>query len=234
MLVNKTTYNLEAIETVTVSNPSGTAPGYKEVRTYNCPMHTTAGFFTATSGPAGTTGTYIANTGSGWGTSPNYLNGYYKNGTGTLYTNATVTTIIANVTCQYHSYVPSNGHNGTDGLPGSPHTAETATDVQSTTTGQPYEIEYTGVKKDEGSDNPLTVMPNPGVENIMFTFSSEKGGTTRILIFDISGKKTGDITVEALAGKNSMLLDISTLPKGMYTLNIEHDQKIERTRFEKQ
>ncbi len=67
-------------------------------------------------------------------------------------------------------------------------------------------------------DAKISFYPNPATENLFLELSALKDKNVSIIIFDIGGKKVIEINTMEVRDKNT--IDISTLPKGNFVLNI--------------
>ncbi len=69
----------------------------------------------------------------------------------------------------------------------------------------------------------LVVSPNPATDRIQLEFNSDHSFRAELLVFDASGNEQMKKYMDAHAGDNEFSLSISSLPKGMYFLNVLDD-----------
>ncbi|MEO0896870.1 MAG: M4 family metallopeptidase [Bacteroidota bacterium] len=62
--------------------------------------------------------------------------------------------------------------------------------------------------------------PNPTIESLKIGFENVNGSEVDLSIFDLAGRRVGQMTVEAQPGVNGIKLDISNLPAGIYLVRI--------------
>ena len=75
--------------------------------------------------------------------------------------------------------------------------------------------------------NELQLFPNPAKDVITLS-GLENKGVVKIIAAD------GRLAKQITAASNSMLIDISTLSKGMYVLQYSNDKKTEQVKFVKE
>jgi len=71
--------------------------------------------------------------------------------------------------------------------------------------------------------NSLLVSPNPATDRIQLKFNFERSFRAELLVFDASGNEQLNKYMDARAGDNEFSLNISSLPKGIYFLNVVDD-----------
>ncbi|MEM7085440.1 MAG: T9SS type A sorting domain-containing protein [Bacteroidota bacterium] len=86
-----------------------------------------------------------------------------------------------------------------------------------------FEIETDGIlSMDENFSNSFSIYPNP-VAEIMVIQSNEVFPNLEIALFDMNGRRL--FSESNVANSNSLLLDISKFPAGMYLLQINSEEK---------
>ena len=83
-----------------------------------------------------------------------------------------------------------------------------------------------GLEENEELGN-MNVYPNPGAGEVNLSFDVNYGQTVQVSFTDVTGKVVNSQIVNAATGKNIVMMDASTLSKGMYfvTLTSETSQK---------
>ena len=70
-------------------------------------------------------------------------------------------------------------------------------------------------------DNRMTLYPNPTKDNTQLSIQSEGKQTAFLKIFDLSGKAVSERQLNLDNGANQYEIDLSHLPAGLYTVNIQ-------------
>jgi hypothetical protein len=73
------------------------------------------------------------------------------------------------------------------------------------------------------ANNPVAVgaiFPNPANENVTVTFLSAVAGPGTIVISNMLGQMVSTVAVKAEAGNNFKQVDVSTLPAGVYFVQL--------------
>ncbi|MCI4670172.1 MAG: T9SS type A sorting domain-containing protein [Bacteroidia bacterium] len=65
------------------------------------------------------------------------------------------------------------------------------------------------------------IYPNPTTNSTSIRMVSDKAGPLDVKIYDVKGKELIREEYEVVPGKNTMFLDLSQLPKGVYTLEVK-------------
>ena len=87
----------------------------------------------------------------------------------------------------------------------------------------------------ESFDNPvskISIVPNPAKEKAELNFTITESGNAEILIVDILGNqmlKIGDYT--AFSGSNSLSIDLSNYPVGIYNVLVKTSAGITSQKF---
>ena len=82
-------------------------------------------------------------------------------------------------------------------------------------------------------DNGVIVAPNPVNENnIVVSYSSASDNvTTTINIYDVTGQIVYKQNVNSSEGTNAVVIDVSTLSKGMYFISVSDQNKSGKTKL---
>ena len=77
-----------------------------------------------------------------------------------------------------------------------------------------------------------TIAPNPASDEATLTFHLDEMDKIEIIISDMTGRIISAIIPEScMIGENSVILDLSSMPSGMFTYSIKNSQKIETKPF---
>ncbi len=82
----------------------------------------------------------------------------------------------------------------------------------------------TGINGDESSpvfsQTGLLVFPNPVSTAASVRIQTQSPAQARLQVFDISGRTVRSETIELASGENTAVVDVSTLPSGLYTVRV--------------
>jgi len=85
-----------------------------------------------------------------------------------------------------------------------------------------YSSSFSYVGIDEIIDNSeVNIYPNPAEEKLNIDFKLLKDSDIKVEIISISGQSIMSKTVSAKSGNNNLVLDVNTIPKGFYILNLK-------------
>lgn len=85
-----------------------------------------------------------------------------------------------------------------------------------------WAVDNVGVKERETLTG-LNVFPNPSSRIVNVSFSSETRQDVSMILYNQAGQEVYSETIQKLSGKCLRAIDVSNFPKGVYTLNILHD-----------
>ena len=77
----------------------------------------------------------------------------------------------------------------------------------------------------------ITLFPNPAKNNLSVEFNSDNDAQVKIAISNLMGQQVINTRERAAAGLNTLKLDIGTLKKGVYILEIENNGVVSRKNF---
>jgi hypothetical protein len=81
----------------------------------------------------------------------------------------------------------------------------------------------TGIDEANALAGSLQIFPNPASSQVEVSFST--GSDVQLSLFNISGQLVSYLKAEKSTGVQRKVIDISTLPKGVYTLQLTSDQE---------
>jgi hypothetical protein len=82
----------------------------------------------------------------------------------------------------------------------------------------------TGVSESHMLSNNISLFPNPSSSELSVNFDSKQSGVAELSIYDVSGKHYNTIKdLSILPGDNSMKINTSGLPEGVYIIGIHVD-----------
>ncbi len=80
-------------------------------------------------------------------------------------------------------------------------------------------------------DASLSVYPNPAHTVLNVAFTGTMKNTVNIRLVDMTGRIVKDVFLNAAAGLNTQQIDVSTLSKGLYLLQVEAPDKMVQSRI---
>ena len=80
----------------------------------------------------------------------------------------------------------------------------------------------------------LTVFPNPASERLQVQWESQERSTFRVEVYDLNGRLLLQQPQQAMPGVQSTVVDLSSLPQGIYQLRTTDGQRQNVQRFVKQ
>ncbi len=89
-----------------------------------------------------------------------------------------------------------------------------------------------GLKENEAFSN-LSIYPNPGSDEVNLSFDVNNSQTVEIAFTDITGKVVSNQFINAIAGKNLVMMDVNTLSRGMYFVTIKSEGSQKAIQFVK-
>jgi hypothetical protein len=76
------------------------------------------------------------------------------------------------------------------------------------------------VIRNETRNKAFSVWPNPVIDNVNVTLKSDKSQVLQLRVIDYSGRVVRSNQINAIRGNNQFTVNFSTLPKGLYLINV--------------
>jgi hypothetical protein len=89
-----------------------------------------------------------------------------------------------------------------------------------------YSVSKVCTTKIAGSDLDFTeikLYPNPASTSATLQFDALKEGKALLTVYDIVGQQVLNKTINVLSGDNQFVLDLNTLPKGIYNVRLDYN-----------
>jgi hypothetical protein len=90
---------------------------------------------------------------------------------------------------------------------------------------------WSSTAESEPISSRMTIYPNPGQGIFQISIDLATADAARLMLFDVSGRMIRQFGYEGLIGLNTLSLDLSGLPEGMYLLRIEQANSINTGRI---
>jgi hypothetical protein len=74
--------------------------------------------------------------------------------------------------------------------------------------------------RNEARSNAFSVWPNPVLDNVNVTLQSDKNQNLSLRVVDYNGRVVRSQVVNATRGVNQITVNMSTLTKGMYVIQV--------------
>ena len=87
-----------------------------------------------------------------------------------------------------------------------------------------HNIQMLKINSEQQSKDEIKVFPNPANKLATVIFNTNKSGKYALELTDVSGKLLKKITGESIAGENSIAIDVSRYPRGMYLVVLTNDE----------
>lgn len=94
-----------------------------------------------------------------------------------------------------------------------------------------YPCVNTGIDENENVTNTLAVYPNPANEQFTLAFNTGSRGNYLIRISDLYGRMIMEKNGEAIQGDNTVLMRLNEVAKGMYTVTLQKENTILKTKI---
>ncbi|MFK7907216.1 MAG: T9SS type A sorting domain-containing protein, partial [Chitinophagales bacterium] len=79
--------------------------------------------------------------------------------------------------------------------------------------------------KEKNNEGKMTVFPNPASNELMVKYEAAENTKVSVELYSLEGKKVGTQSIEALKGENTIRLNTSQLPTGMYLLKVNESNR---------
>ena len=90
---------------------------------------------------------------------------------------------------------------------------------------------WTGLNENKASNSNLTIYPNPAAVNISITYTSDNAATTSFIVYDMAGRIVLKQVKETRRGKNSFMMDVSSLKSGVYNVEVRSSDNVVITKL---